>query len=61
MAQRAHNTLDGHPEVKEELHRFFLYSWELTSHLVEHKTHTLTEQVFRFYTDTFTLIHVLAR
>ena len=25
MAQRAHSTLDGHPEVKE-LHRFFLYT-----------------------------------
>ena len=23
LSQRAHNTLDGHPEVKEELHRFF--------------------------------------
>ena len=25
MAQRAHNTLDGYPEVKEELHRLFPY------------------------------------
>ena len=29
-----HNTLDGHPEAKGELYRFFLYSWELASHLL---------------------------
>ena len=47
MAQRAHNTLDGHPEVKEEINRLFLVGTSQATSL-----NTFTEQVFRFYLDT---------
>ena len=56
MAQRAHSTLDGHPEVKEELH-IFLYSWELASHLLEHDTHSYHWYHFTLISQTHVLIN----
>ena len=58
--------VNGHPEVKEELHRFFpvVTNTKLASHLLEHTmsvNHTLIELhvhvadedlIFRFYIDT---------
>ena len=49
MAQRAHNTLDGHPEVKE-LHSHFLVGSSQATPLNTWHTRTLTKLVFRFYT-----------